>query len=325
MAGIVLATSCSNNLTRLSNLMRIGILSRNRNLYSTRRLVEAARERGHEVRVIDVLKCYMNITANDPTVFYQRNAEIVEELEFDAVIPRIGASITAYGCAVLRQFEVGHVYSINESIAITRSRDKLRAHQLLARKGIGQPVTSYAHSARATDKLIESVGGAPLILKLTESTHGDGVLLAETKKAAEALINAFMGIGSDFLVQEFIREAGGSDIRCFVVGKKVIAAMQRKASKGEYRSNLHRGGTAEVIRLHPDERSLAVRAAQVMGLDLAGVDLIRSSHGPLVIEVNSSPGLEGIETATGKNVADKIIEYIEKDSVLGPNKPKGKG
>jgi len=325
MAGIVLATSCSNNLTRLSNFMRIGILSRNRNLYSTRRLVEAARERGHEVRVIDVLKCYMNITANDPTVFYQRNAEIVEELEFDAVIPRIGASITAYGCAVLRQFEVGHVYSINESIAITRSRDKLRAHQLLARKGIGQPVTSYAHSARATDKLIESVGGAPLILKLTESTHGDGVLLAETKKAAEALINAFMGIGSDFLVQEFIREAGGSDIRCFVVGKKVIAAMQRKASKGEYRSNLHRGGTAEVIRLHPDERSLAVRAAQVMGLDLAGVDLIRSSHGPLVIEVNSSPGLEGIETATGKNVADKIIEYIEKDSVLGPNKPKGKG
>ncbi len=305
--------------------MRIGILSRNRNLYSTRRLVEAARVRGHDVRVIDVLKCYMNITANDPTVYYQRNAEVVEELEFDAVIPRIGASITAYGCAVLRQFEVGHVYSVNESIAITRSRDKLRAHQLLARKGIGQPVTSYAHSARATDKLIESVGGAPLILKLTESTHGDGVLLAETKKAAEALINAFMGIGSDFLVQEFIREAGGSDIRCFVVGKKVIAAMQRKASKGEYRSNLHRGGTAEVIRLHPDERALAVRAAQVMGLDLAGVDIIRSSHGPLVIEVNSSPGLEGIETATGKNVADKIIEYIEKDSVSGPNKPKGKG
>jgi len=305
--------------------MRIGILSRNRNLYSTRRLVEAAKERGHEVRVVDVLKCYMNITANDPTVFYQRNSSVVEELNFDAVIPRIGASVTAYGCAVLRQFEVGHVYSINESIAITRSRDKLRAHQLLARKGIGQPVTSYAHSARATDKLIESVGGAPLILKLTESTHGDGVLLAETKKAAEALINAFMGIGSDFLVQEFIREAGGSDIRCFVVGKKVIAAMQRKAVKGEYRSNLHRGGTAEVIKLRPEERTLAIRAAQVMGLDLAGVDILRSSHGPLVIEVNSSPGLEGIETATGKNVADKIVEYIEKDSDLGPNKPKGKG
>ena len=305
--------------------MRIGILSRNRNLYSTRRLAEAAHERGHEVRVIDVLKCYMNITANNPGVYYQRNAEVVEELQFDAVIPRIGASITTYGCAVLRQFEVGHCYSINESIAINRSRDKLRAHQLLARKGIGQPVTSYAHSARATDKLIESVGGAPLILKLTQSTHGDGVLLAETKKAAEALINAFRGIGSDFLVQEFIREAGGSDIRCFVVGKRVIAAMQRKAVKGEYRSNLHRGGSAEVIKLRPEERSLAVRAAQVMGLDLAGVDILRSSHGPLVIEVNSSPGLEGIETATGKNVADKIIEYVEKDSQYGPNKPKGKG
>lgn len=305
--------------------MRIGILSRNRNLYSTRRLVEAAHERGHEVRVIDVLKCYMNITANNPGVYYQRNAEVVEELQFDAVIPRIGASITTYGCAVLRQFEVAHVYSINESIAINRSRDKLRAHQLLARKGIGQPVTSYAHSARATDKLIESVGGAPLILKLTESTHGEGVLLAETKKAAEALINAFRGIGSDFLVQEFIREAGGSDIRCFVVGKRVIAAMQRTAASGEYRSNLHRGGVAQVVKLRPEERSLAVRAAQVMGLDLAGVDLIRSSHGPLVIEVNSSPGLEGIETATGKNVADRIIEYVEKDSQQGPNKPKGRG
>jgi len=305
--------------------MKIGILSRNKNLYSTRRLVEAAESRGHEVRVIDVLKCYMNITANDPAVIFQRNSEVVEELHFDAVIPRIGASITMYGCAVLRQFEVDHTYSINESIAITRSRDKLRAHQLLARKNIGQPVTSYAHSAKATDKLIESVGGAPLIVKLTESTHGNGVLLAETKKAAEALINAFRGIGSDFLVQEFIKEAGGSDIRCFVVGKKVIAAMQRTALKGEYRSNLHRGGTAEVIRLRPEERALAVKAAQVMGLDLAGVDILRSAHGPLVIEVNSSPGLEGIETASGKDVASSIIEYIEKDMQLGPNKPKGKG
>ena len=305
--------------------MHIGILSRNKNLYSTRRLVEAAEERGHEVRVVDVLKCYMNITANDPAVIYQRNDATVEELEFDAVIPRIGASITTYGCAVLRQFEVDHTYSINESIAITRSRDKLRAHQLLARKRIGQPVTSYAHSAKATDKLIESVGGAPLIVKLTESTHGNGVLLAETKKAAEALINAFRGIGSDFLVQEFIKEAGGSDIRCFVVGKKVIAAMQRTALKGEYRSNLHRGGTAEVVRLNPHERALAVKAAQVMGLDMAGVDILRSAHGPLVIEVNSSPGLEGIETASGKDVAGSIIEYIEKDMKLGPNKPKGKG
>ncbi|WP_226661207.1 30S ribosomal protein S6--L-glutamate ligase [Microbulbifer aggregans] len=305
--------------------MKICILSRNRKLYSTRRLIEAAEERGHEVRVVDALKCYMNITANDPNVYYQKNEGDVEELRFDAVIPRIGASITSYGCAVLRQFEVANVYSINESIAITRSRDKLRAHQLLARKGIGQPVTSYAHSAKATNSIIESVGGAPLIVKLTQSTQGNGVLLAETKKAAEALINAFHGIGSDFLVQEFIKEAGGSDIRCFVVGGKVIAAMQRKAAKGEYRSNLHRGGTAEVIKLTPAERRLALNAAKVMGLDLAGVDILRSSHGPLVIEVNSSPGLEGIENATGIDVAGKIIEYIEKDSKLGPNKPVGKG
>lgn len=305
--------------------MRIGILSRNRKLYSTRRLVEAAQAKGHDVKVVDVLKCFMNITANDPNVFYQSNSGKVEELQFDAVIPRIGASVTAYGCAVLRQFEVAQVYSINESIAITRSRDKLRAHQLLARKGIGQPVTSYAHSAKATNSLIDSVGGAPLILKLTQSTQGNGVLLAETRKAAEALINAFHGIGSDFLVQEFIKESGGSDIRCFVVGDKVIAAMQRKAAKGEYRSNLHRGGTAEVVKLTSAERRLATNAARVMGLDLAGVDVIRSAHGPLVIEVNSSPGLEGIENATGIDVAGKIIEYIEKDSVHGPNKPKGKG
>jgi ribosomal protein S6--L-glutamate ligase len=305
--------------------MKIGILSRNRKLYSTRRLVEAAKARDHDVRVVDVLKCFMNITANDPTVFYQSQENNVEELEFDAVIPRIGASVTTYGCAVLRQFEVAQVYSINESIAITRSRDKLRAHQLLARKGIGQPVTSYANSAKATNHLIESVGGAPLIVKLTQSTQGNGVLLAETKKAAEALINAFRGIDSDFLVQEFIKEAGGSDIRCFVVGEKVIAAMQRKAAKGEYRSNLHRGGSAEVVKLTSAERRLAVNAARVMGLDLAGVDILRSAHGPLVIEVNSSPGLEGIENASGIDVAGKIIEYIENDSKSGPNKPKGKG
>jgi ribosomal protein S6--L-glutamate ligase len=305
--------------------MKIGILSRNSKLYSTRRLVEAAKARDHEVRVVDVLKCFMNITANDPNVFYQSKEDNVEELKFDAVIPRIGASVTTYGCAVLRQFEVAQVYSINESIAITRSRDKLRAHQLLARKGIGQPVTSYANSAKATNSLIESVGGAPLIVKLTQSTQGNGVLLAETKKAAEALINAFRGIGTDFLVQEFIKEAGGSDIRCFVVGEKVIAAMQRKAAKGEYRSNLHRGGSAEVVKLNSSERRLAVNAARVMGLDLAGVDILRSAHGPLVIEVNSSPGLEGIENATGIDVAGKIIEYIENDSKSGPNKPKGKG
>ncbi len=304
--------------------MRIGVLSRNGKLYSTRRIVEAARARGHEVRVVDVLKCYMNITANNPTVFYKGSGD-AEALEFDAVIPRIGASVTGYGCAVLRQFEVGGIYSVNESIAITRSRDKLRAHQLLARRGIGQPVTSYAHSADATNDLIASVGGAPLVVKVMESTHGNGVVLAETKKAAEALINAFRGLQADFLVQEFIKESGGADIRCFVIGERVVAAMQRTAAAGEFRSNLHRGGSAQLIKLRPDERKLALKAAQVMGLDVAGVDIIRSNHGPLVLEVNSSPGLEGIESATGKDIANSIIEYIEKDSLKGPNKMKGKG
>ncbi len=304
--------------------MRLGILSRNAKLYSTSRLVEAAKERGLDTQVVDVTKCYMNITTNNPTVFYRSRGESVE-LKFDAVIPRIGASVTNYGCAVLRQFEVAGTYSINESIAIARSRDKLRAHQLLARKGVGQPVTSYANSADATMDLIESVNGAPLIVKMMSSTHGNGVVLAETKKAAESLIHAFRGLHADFLVQEFIKEAGGSDIRCFVIGDKVVAAMQRTAQAGEFRSNLHRGGTAEVVKLRPDERRLAVRAAQVMGLDLAGVDIIRSGHGPLVLEVNSSPGLEGIEKATGKDVAGAIIDYIEKDALKGPNKPKGKG
>ena len=306
--------------------MRIGILSRNSQLYSTKRLVEAAQTRGHETKVVDVLKCYMNITSNKPSVYYKSHERANKELlKFDAVIPRIGASVTAYGTSVLRQFEVGGVYSINESVAIVRSRDKLRAHQLLARKGVGMPITGYAHSAHATDDLIEFVGGAPLLVKVMQSTQGKGVLLAETYKAAESLINAFRDLNTDFLVQEFIREAGGSDIRCFVIGDKVIAAMQRLAAEGEYRSNLHRGGNAEIVKLKPNERLLAVRAAKVMGLDLAGVDLIRSAHGPLVLEVNSSPGLKGIEAATGKDIAGAIIEYIEKDSQRGPNKMKGKG
>jgi len=304
--------------------MKIGVLSRNSKLYSTSRLVEAAKARGHEARVVDVLKCYMNITANNPTVLYKGQGD-PQVLEFDAVIPRIGASVTGYGCAVLRQFEVCGTYSVNESIAIARSRDKLRAHQLLARRGIGQPVTSYAHSADATNDLINSVGGAPLVVKVMQSTHGNGVVLAETRKAAEALINAFRGLEADFLVQEFIKESAGADIRCFVIGERVIAAMQRTAASGEFRSNLHRGGSASVVKLRPDERKLAIKAAQVMGLDVAGVDIIRSNHGPLVLEVNSSPGLEGIEHATGKDIAGAIIEYIEKDSLRGPNKMKGKG
>lgn len=300
--------------------MRIGILSRNQQLYSTRRIVEAAQARGHEVLVVDPLRCVMNISSNNPTVIYKG-----EKLSFDAVIPRIGASITSYGTAVLRQFEVAGVYAVNESIAIVRSRDKLRAHQLFARKGIGMPKTSYAHYVEATEDLIKFVGGAPLIVKIIESTHGDGVVLADTKQAAESLINAFRGLDANFLVQEFIKEAGGRDIRCFVVGNRVIAAMQRNAKEGEFRSNLHRGGHGSKVKLSPGERALAVRAAKVMGLDVAGVDLIRSAHGPLVIEVNSSPGLEGIESTTGKDVAGAIIAYIEKDSKAGPKKTKGQG
>jgi ribosomal protein S6--L-glutamate ligase len=304
--------------------MKIGILSRNAKLYSTKRLVEAAENRGHEVRVIDVLRCYMDITSSRPLVYYKSKGK-KEKLKFDAVIPRIGASVTSYGTAVLRQFEVANVYSINESVAISRSRDKLRAHQLLARKHVGMPITGYANRADATDDLIQFVGGAPLIVKVLNSTQGKGVLMAETNKAAESLINAFRNLETEFLVQEFIKDAGGSDIRCFVIGNKVIAAMQRTAKEGEFRSNLHMGGTATVIKLTPAERALAVKAARVMGLDLAGVDIIRSGHGPLVLEVNSSPGLEGIETATGKDVADAIIQYIENDSAKGPNKIKGKG
>lgn len=300
--------------------MRIGILSRDPRLYSTKRLVEAAEQRGHEVQVIDVLKCYMNITANQPSVHYRKQV-----LRFDAIIPRIGASVTSYGTAVLRQFEVSGVYSLNESIAISRSRDKLRAHQLLARKGVGMPITGYAHSADATDELIEFVGGAPLIVKLMESTHGKGIVLAETEKAAEGVINAFRGLNANFLVQEYIKESNGSDIRCFVVGDRVVASMQRTAKEGDFRSNLHRGGTASTVKLLPEERTLALKAAKVMGLDVAGVDLIRSAHGPLVLEVNSSPGLQGIERVTGKDVAEMIIEYVEKDAHKGVNKPRGKG
>ncbi len=300
--------------------MKIGILSRDPKLYSTKRLVEAAEQRGHEVQTVDVLKCYMNITANQPSVHYKKQI-----LKFDAIIPRIGASVTAYGTAVLRQFEVSGVYSVNESIAISRSRDKLRAHQLLARKGVGMPITGYAHSADATDDLIAFVGGAPLIVKLMESTHGQGIVLAETEKAAEGVINAFRGLNANFLVQEYIKESGGSDIRCFVVGERVVAAMMRTAKEGDFRSNLHRGGTASVVKLLPEERALAIKAAKVMGLNIAGVDIIRSAQGPLVLEVNSSPGLEGIERVTRKDVADMIIEHIEKDSLKGVNKTRGKG
>lgn len=294
--------------------MKLGILSRSAKIYSTRRLIEAAKARGHEVKVVNVLKCYMNITANKPDIFYKTNLEKCK-LEFDAIIPRIGAKVTSYGTTVLRQFEVAGVYTLNGSVAITRSRDKLRAHQLLARKNLGMPKTGYAHSANATEDLIQFVGGAPLIVKVLNSTQGKGVLLAETNKAAESLINAFLNLQADFLVQEFIKEAGGADIRCFVIGDKVFAAMKRQSAEGEFRSNLHIGGKAEPVKLRPEERSLAVKAAKSLGLNVAGVDIVRSSYGPLVLEVNSSPGLEGIEKVTGKDIAGAIIDYIEKFAI----------
>lgn len=301
--------------------MKIAILSRNSKLYSTRRLVEAAEARGHEVDVLDVLRCYMNITSLKPEVHYKG-----ENLTgYDAVIPRIGASVTFYGTAVLRQFEMMGVYPLNESVAISRSRDKLRALQLLSRRGIGLPVTGFAHRPDDVEDLIKMVGGAPLVIKLLEGTQGIGVVLAETTGAAESVIEAFMGMKANILVQEFIKEAGGADIRCFVVGEKVVAAMKRQGKEGEFRSNLHRGGTANLIRITPAERATAVRAAKTMGLNVCGVDLLRSNHGPVVMEVNSSPGLEGIEAATGKDIASLIIDFIEKNSVSGTTKTKGRG
>lgn len=288
--------------------MKIAILSRNSSLYSTRRLIEAGKARGHEIEVIDTLKCYMDITSTKPMVHYQNRA--LED--FDAIIPRIGASITFYGTAVIRQFEMMGVFSLNESVSIARSRDKLRSLQILSRMGLGLPVTGFAHSTKMTQELIKLVGGAPLVVKLLEGTQGKGVVLAETNSAAESVIDAFREMDANILVQEFIKEARGSDIRCFVVGDQVVAAMMRTAKPGEFRSNLHRGGTATVIEITKEERQAALDATKALGLNLAGVDMLRSDRGPLIMEVNSSPGLNGIETATGKDVAGMIIEYLER-------------
>lgn len=301
--------------------MKIGILSRKRSLYSTSRLVEAAKARGHEVQVIDPLRCYMNIIPREPSIHFKG-----ERLEnFDAIIPRIGASYTFYGTAVVRQFEMMGVYCLNESQGITRARDKLRSLQLLSRKGIGLPVTAFGHSPDDTSDLIGLVGGPPCVVKLIEGTHGKGVVLAETRKAAESVIDAFRGLDAYFLLQEFISEASGSDIRCFVVGEKVIASMKRQGKEGDFRSNLHRGGSAENIRITPEERATAVRAAQIMGLNVAGVDILRSNRGPLVIEVNSSPGLQGIEAATSKDVASAVIEFLERNAKPGKTRTRGRG
>lgn len=288
--------------------MKFVILSRDSKLYSTIRLIEAGEQRGHNILVVDPLRCYMNITTHSPEIHYRGESLT----DVDGVIPRIGASITFYGTAVVRQFEMMEVFCLNESVAISRSRDKLRSLQLLARKGIGLPITGFAHSPDDTEDLMALAGGAPLVLKLLEGTQGKGVVLAETKQAAESVIDAFRGLNVYFLAQEFIKEAKGSDIRCFVIGDKVVAAMKRTAKAGEFRSNLHRGGKAELVKITPEERSTATRAAHIMGLNVAGVDILRSAHGSLVMEVNSSPGLEGIETATNKDVAGLIIEFMEK-------------
>jgi ribosomal protein S6--L-glutamate ligase len=292
--------------------LKIGILSRNGSLYSTKRLVEAAEERGHDIRVIDYLRCYMNIASHRPGVIYRG-----EHLDFDAIVPRIGASHTFYGTAVVRQFEMMGVFPANESQAITRSRDKLRSLQLLSRDGIGLPVTGFANSTKDIDGLLDLVGGAPVIVKLIEGTQGIGVVLAETRKAAESVIAAFRQLNANILVQEFIKEAKGADIRAFVIDGKVRAAMIRQGAEGEFRSNLHRGGSASVAKLSPEERLTAVRAAKSMGLNVAGVDMLRSNHGPVIMEVNSSPGLEGIENASGKDLAGQVIEFLEKRATRG--------
>lgn len=301
--------------------MKIVVLSTNPKLYSTRRLVEAGQAAGHEMLVINHRRCYMNITTHRPSIHYK--GKPISGV--DAIIPRIGASVSFYGTAVVRQFEMMGVYSVNESTAITRARDKLRASQLLSRRGIGLPVTGFANSPDDTEDLLNFIGEPPVVIKLLEGTQGVGVVLGETRKAAESVIEAFRGLGANFMVQEFIKEAGGTDVRCFVVGGKVVAAMKRTGKEGEFRSNLHRGGSAKLTRITPEERSTAVRSAKIMGLNVAGVDLLRSNHGPVVMEVNSSPGLEGIEGATGKDVAGLVIEFIEKNARPGNTRTRGTG
>jgi ribosomal protein S6--L-glutamate ligase len=287
--------------------MKIAILSRNAKLYSTQRLVEAARKRGHRVSTFDPLRCYMRIVPNRLAIHFKGR----ELTGFDAVVPRIGASVTFYGTAVVRQFEMMGTYVLNKSDGILRARDKLRCMQLLAEQGIGLPATVFGDNPDDTQDLLNLLGRPPHVVKLVEGTQGTGVVLAEKLSSSRSVIEAFRGLYANFLVQEFIREAQGSDIRCFVVGGKVIAAMKRQAREGEFRSNLHRGGTAEAAKLSAAETETAIRAAAVTGLAVAGVDLLRSRRGPVVLEVNSSPGLEGIEGATGVDVAGAIVDYIE--------------
>ncbi len=292
--------------------MKIGILSRSSQLYSTSRMRSVCEKRGHQVQIINPLRCYMNVSKRHPEIHYQ--GRVLEN--FDAIIPRIGTSITFYGTAVVRQFEMMGVYSLNNEKSINRSRNKLVSMQLLAQHGIPMPRTGFADSPGDTEDLLDLVGGVPVVIKLTEGTQGMGVVLGETKKAAESVIEALRGLQATFLVQEYIEEANGADIRCFVVGNQVVASMKRHAKEGDFRSNLHRGGYAVAERISAEERKIAIQASQILGLDVAGVDLLRSKNGPLVLEVNSSPGLEGIEKSTGVDVASKMIDYLEQQASL---------
>ena len=289
--------------------MKIALLATNPNLYSHQRIIQEGRNRGHDVIVINTLHCYMNVNAALPSVHYRGGVSLEG---IDAIIPRIGASKTFYGTAVLRHFETMGVYTLNSALAIARSRDKFRSLQLLARKGIPMPLTGFAQHPDNTEDLIHMVGGAPLVIKLLEGAQGKGVMLVDSHQSAVSIINAFKKMGANILVQEYIKESKGTDIRCFVVGNKVVAAMERKAKEGEFRANVHQGGSARKIRITKYEREMAIAAAKTMGLVVAGVDMVRSKNGPLILEINSSPGLEGIEKATGVDIAKLIIDHIEK-------------
>ena len=301
--------------------MKIVLLCRSPHLYSHQRLIEAARARGHEIDTINHLRCTIDIASHRPKIHY--HGKVLQKP--DAVIPRIGASVTFFGAAVVRQFEMMRVYCVNESVAISRSRDKLRSLQLLSRKGIGLPVTVFAHKTSNADDIVRLAGGAPVVIKLLEGTQGIGVVLGETPRAAASIIEAFGGVNTNILVQEYVKEAKGEDLRCIVIGDRVVASMRRQGREGDFRSNLHRGGSAKAARITPQERATAISAARAMGLNVCGVDMLRSNHGPVVMEVNSSPGLEGVEAATGVNVAGKIIEFVEKNAKPGKTKTRGKG
>lgn len=301
--------------------MKIGILSRKKSLYSTTRLVEAAKKRGHQVSVIDTLRCYISVNPRKPRIHFK--SKLLSN--YDAVIPRIGSSVTLYGTAVLRQFEMMGVYPLNESVAITRARDKLRSLQLLSRKGIGLPATGFAHSADDIEHLVKMVGGEPLIIKLLQGTQGVGVVLSNNKQTTKSVVQAFLNLKVNIMLQEFIKESAGKDVRCFVIGDEVVGAMLRESQDGDFRSNLHLGGKASPTTLTPLEQKTAIQAARIIGLNMAGVDLLRSDRGPLVTEVNASPGLRGIEQATGLDIADMIIQFLEKNQKFHRTRTKGKG